>query len=105
MNKPNDKIILDDKYTFTTHTTVSLPSEKGLGYEVRLEFFDLNLDSFKQAIELYQAPKSLPIKSDVIDMGKYDITNIVARDMSSDSSLAMVWHCLSDVPFDLNSIE
>ncbi len=105
MNRPNDNIILENKYKFSTHTSVSLDTEHRGDYNVTLEFFGLDLEKFKEAVDLYHAAKSLLITSEVIAKNGYDITNIVVRSMNANDSLAMVWICTSDVPFDLNSIE
>ena len=100
-----DNIILEGEYKFSVYMTIDYPKSHGGEYDLTIEFRHANLESFDKAAQLYNKPTALKISSDIITKEKLNITQIVARDFSGDSTLAMKWVCKSDTPFSLLDIE
>jgi len=91
-----DRITLEDNFNYSVYTTIGLTEHND--FYVKLEFNDLDEESYKSVISLYNLPKELKIQSQVITKENYDITHIVVEKFNTNNNYEMMWECLSDRP-------
>ena len=91
-----DRIILEDNFNYSVYTTIGLTEYND--FYVKLEFNDLDFESYKTVVSLYKLPKALKIYSDIITKENYNITHIAIEKFKTNNNLDMQWECLSDNP-------
>lgn len=90
------KLQLENKFDFIANITIGL--DDGGDFYLTFDFLNLTSEDFKTLVELCKLPRSLSIKSDIIEKEKYNITHIVVTKFFADSNSGMKWECLSDNP-------
>ena len=91
-----DHIIIEDRYEYSTYTTIGLANHGD--FYIKLEFIDLDSNSITDVAKLYKAAKALKFHSNLAIKEAYKITHIVVEKMQANSDYSIIWECLSDDP-------
>ena len=88
-----DQVVLEGQYKYSAYITVE--HNKIENFKIRLEFINLDSESFKNIIRLYTLSKPLRIESRLIAKENLNITHIVLEKFLADTRFAMIWECHS----------
>lgn len=93
-----DKIILDNEHKFDVLISIGLNQHRD--YYLKI-VFQVEMERYRLIRELFEVKRALVFESELCKKQGYDITHIVATNLSANSVGLMMWECLSDKPFSL----
>ncbi|MBD81564.1 MAG: hypothetical protein CL840_21780 [Crocinitomicaceae bacterium] len=97
------KVVLESN--IEVEAILSIGLVEGGDFSLKIEFKNLQINLFKQLINLSKLPREIQISSPVFEKEKLAITHIVITDFVAKSDSSIFWNCLSDDPNFNLSIE